>query len=319
MSISVLGSGAFGTSLAIALAQSGSAVTLWSRDAQQAEQMQTSRQSGARLPGLDLPETLTVTSDNSAFDAKICLLAIPTQKLAEFLTSLPRTPNQALVACCKGVDRKTGLGPVATIVRHHPKATAAILTGPSFAADIARGLPTALVLATANLTDATELQSELTRPTLRLYRSTDVIGAELGGALKNVIAIAAGIAIGARLGDSARASVIARGFSEMGRLAAAKGAETETIQGLSGLGDLVLTCTSDKSRNFTAGIALGQGQKPDPDTTVEGLATAPTVARAAIDLGLDLPLMQAIADVVEGKLDIPRAIETLLSRPVGKE
>ena len=147
----------------------------------------------------------------------------------------------------------------------------------------------------------------------------EVLGAELGGALKNVIALAAGIAIGARLGDSARASVIARGFSEMGRYAAAMGAKTETIQGLSGLGDLVLTCTSDKSRNFTTGVALGQGKAPDPGTTVEGLATAPTVASAARDLGLDLPLIRAVADVVEGRLDIPSAIETLLSRPVGKE
>ncbi len=319
MSISVLGSGAFGTSLAIALAQDGDAVTLWSRDASQADQMQSTRTSGRRLPGYELPRSLTVTSDPSAFDANICLIAVPTQKLGGFLADLPTGTDQALVACCKGVDRSTGLGPVATIRQHRPQATAALLTGPSFAADIARGLPTALVLATENIQDATTLQTRLTRPALRLYRSTDVIGAELGGALKNVIALAAGIAIGARLGDSARASVIARGFSEMGRYAAAKGAKTETIQGLSGLGDLVLTCTSDKSRNFMTGVALGQGRTPDPATTVEGLATAPTVSSAATDLGLDLPLMRAIADVVEGRLDIPHAIETLLSRPVGKE
>lgn len=318
MSISVLGSGAFGTSLAIALANGGHAVTLWSRNANIANSMQTTRGSGPRLPGHDLPDSLTVTADIGAFEAPICLIAVPMQSLSEFLADLP-PGRRALIACCKGVDRATGLGPVETIATARPDADAAILTGPSFAADIARGLPTALVLAASDPDVALRLQQVLTRPALRLYRSTDVIGAELGGALKNVIAIAAGIAIGARQGDSARASVIARGFSEMRRFAAAKGAETETIHGLSGLGDLVLTCTSDKSRNFAAGIALGSGEPPAQSVTVEGLATAPAVAREAEVLGLDLPLIRTVTAVVEGKLDIAAAIETLLSRPVGEE
>ncbi|NNE80092.1 MAG: NAD(P)-dependent glycerol-3-phosphate dehydrogenase [Silicimonas sp.] len=317
--LSVLGSGAFGTALAIVLSKTGQNVTLWSRHASQAKGMQDTRESGPRLPGFALPDTLNVTSDSKAFGSETCLLAIPTQSLATFLTGFPKNAGQDLVACCKGVDRQTGLGPVATIQNSHPDARAAILTGPGFAVDLARGLPTAHVIASKDEAHATALQSLLTRPTLRLYRSTDVVGAELGGALKNVIALAAGMAIGAGLGDSARASVIARGFSELGRYAAAKGAKTETIQGLSGLGDLVLTCTSEKSRNFTSGIALGQGRPIDPDTTVEGLATAPTVAKEAKSLGLDLPLLQAVSDVVEGKLDIQGAIETLLARPVGKE
>ena len=317
MSVSVLGAGAFGTSLAIALAGNGHRVTLWSRDADAAETMQATRASGSRLPGHKLPDNLDVTADPSAFNAEICLIAVPMQSLATFLESLPDGEG-ALVACCKGIDRSTGLGPVATIRTVKPSAQAAILTGPSFADDIARGLPTALVLAAHQPETALRLQQALTRPALRLYRSTDVIGAELGGALKNVIAIAAGIAIGARLGDSARASVIARGFAEIGRFAAAKGAEIETIHGLSGLGDLVLTCTSEKSRNFMAGIALGAG-KPGPTSTVEGLATAPAVAREAETLGLDLPLVRTVTAVVEGVLDINRAIETLMARPVGKE
>ena len=166
---------------------------------------------------------------------------------------------------------------------------------------------------------ATDLQSALTRPALRLYRSTDVIGVELGGALKNVIALAAGMATGAGLGDSARASVIARGFAEMARYAAAKGAELETIQGLSGLGDLVLTCTSDKSRNYAAGQVYGQGNAPDPSITVEGAATALAVSQAAIDQNIEMPLTQAVAAVVGGKLDIRSAIQALLARPAGKE
>ncbi len=318
MSISVLGAGAFGTSLAIALANGDHSVTLWSRDDDTASDMQLKRVSGPRLPGHRLPESLTVTSDKSAFDASICLIAVPMQSLRGFLDQLP-DGEQALVACCKGVDRSTGLGPVATIQAMRSDARAAILTGPSFADDIARGLPTALVLAANTPETALELQQALTRPALRLYRSTDVTGAELGGALKNVIAIAAGIAIGARLGDSARASVIARGFAEMGRYAAAKGAQLETINGLSGLGDLVLTCTSEKSRNFMAGIALGAGKSAQKSVTVEGLATAPAVAKEAEALGLDLPLIRTVTAVVEGKLNINGAIETLMARPVGKE
>lgn len=317
MTISVLGGGAFGTSLAIALARDGEDITLWCRDAAAAKQMQHTRQTGARLPGIRLPDSLNATSDDAAFGADICLIAVPTQTLAGFADQLP-DKRQALVACCKGIDRQTGLGPVATLCKARPKADAAILTGPSFAADIARGLPTALILAT-EVANGEQLQQALTRPALRLYRSSDVIGAEMGGALKNVIALAAGIAIGAGLGDSARASVIARGFSELGRFATAKGAQLETIQGLSGLGDLVLTCTSEKSRNFMAGVTLGKGDMAAEDITVEGLATAPAVAREADTLGLDLPLIQAVTAVVEGKLDIGRAIETLMARPVGKE
>lgn len=319
MSVAVLGAGAFGTSLALALSRDGQAVTLWARDAEVARSMQDTRVTGARLPGFTLPETLTVTGDLASIDADTLLLAVPMQSLASFLTQAPDVSGRALVACCKGIDRQTGLGPVATIEATCQKATAALLTGPSFAADIARGLPTALVIATRQAADATRLQNALSRPALRLYRSTDVTGAELGGALKNVIALAAGIAIGAGLGDSARASVIARGFAEMGRFAGANGAETETLQGLSGLGDLVLTCTSEKSRNFVAGQVLGRGETPDPSKTVEGIATASAIVALANQQGLDMPLTGAVAAVAEGKLDIRSAIEALLARPVGTE
>ncbi len=281
--------------------------------------MQDSRLSGVRLPGHRLPDNLTVTADRAAFDAAISLVAVPAQNLASFLRDHDFRSGGALIACCKGVDRATGLGPVATIRSARPSHTAAILTGPSFAVDIANGLPTAIVVATERAKESRRLQSLLTRPALRLYRSTDVRGAELGGALKNVVALAAGIAVGAGLGDSARASVVARGFGELARYAAQQGAQTRTLHGLSGLGDLVLTCTSEKSRNFSAGVSLGQGQAIERDATVEGLATAPAVVESAAAAGLVLPLMQATADVIEGRLDIPLAVEALLSRPVGKE
>lgn len=317
MSITVFGAGAFGTALAIALSKDGTAVTLVGRDAATIREMEDSRMSGPRLPGHALPPSLAVTAELSDAPDGTCLLAVPTQTLPTALEALGGT-HAALVACCKGIDRATGLGPVSTIETLRPDAVAAMLTGPSFAADIAAGLPTALVLATRNDTEGAALQDQLTRPALRIYRTTDVPGAELGGALKNVVAIAAGIAIGAGLGDSARASVVARGFAEMTRLATAKGARPDTLNGLSGLGDLVLTCTSEKSRNFSTGVLLGQGKAPEANT-VEGLATAQAVVTEAERLGLDLPLLGAVADVVSGKLDIPHAIATLLARPVGKE
>lgn len=319
MRISVLGAGAFGTALAIALSRDGAPITLWGRDQGDIDEMQQSRTSGRKLPSFALPKSLTVTSEREAFHADICLLTVPAQKLAEFVGTNPISKNAMLVSCAKGIDRKTGLGPVATLNTQFPDETAAVLTGPSFAVDIAQGLPTALVLACEREAEAQSLQSILTRPTLRLYRTTDVTGAELGGALKNVIALAAGITIGAGLGDSARASVVARGFSELTRFAEAKGARSETIQGLSGLGDLVLTATSEKSRNFTTGIALGKGEAPDSHTTVEGLATAPTILDEAHRLGVDVPLIETVSQVVSGNLDIARAIETLLARPVGTE
>ncbi|MEO1537468.1 MAG: NAD(P)H-dependent glycerol-3-phosphate dehydrogenase [Pseudomonadota bacterium] len=316
MSLAVLGAGAFGTSLAIALAHDACDVVLWGRDAAEMARMQESRRSGHRLPGHELPESLTVTSDLSEACRDICLLALPMQKLASFLYETP-IASEAIVACCKGIHKESGLGPTALLRKYAPSSAHAVLTGPSFAQDIASGLPTALVLAAPEET-AKKLQVVLARPALRIYRTTDVTGAELGGALKNVVALAAGIAIGAGLGDSARASVIARGFAEISRYAVTKGARPDTLSGLSGLGDLVLTCTSDKSRNFTAGIALGQGRSPGTHT-VEGLATALAVAQEAEKSGIDLPLLSTIAHVIEGNLDIQAAITTLLSRPVGTE
>lgn len=317
--IAVLGAGAFGTALALALSRDGTPVTLWCRDPSVAEKMAATRRTGPRLPGFDLPPSLSVSADLASVTAETVLLAVPMQELRKFLAASPVPGGRRLVACCKGIDRETGRGPFATIRETCPDATPALLTGPSFAIDIARGLPTALVLAADSDDVALGLQQELSRPHLRLYRSTDHIGAELGGALKNVIALAAGMTIGAGLGDSARASVIARGFAEMSRFATAKNALLETLHGLSGLGDLVLTCTSEKSRNLRAGMAFGRGERPEAGATIEGIATAAAVAAEAARLDLDLPLTHAVAEVAAGRWDVRRAVETLLARPVRKE
>lgn len=315
MTVAVLGGGAFGTALAIALSRDGTSVALWTRDAEDAEEMRRTGETGRRLPGYRLPDSLTVATRLP--DADIALVAVPAQQQRAFLIDhKDLLEGRTLISCAKGIERDTGLGPADVITDVVETATPGVLTGPSFAADIARGLPTALVLAMRQGGEA--VQRVLTRPKLRIYRTEDVIGAQLGGALKNVIAIAAGIAAGAGLGDSARASVIARGFAEITRYAVEKGAETETIQGLSGLGDLVLTCSSEKSRNYSAGIALGRGEVPGAGT-VEGIATASAVAKEARKLGLEMPLTDTVARVLSGELDIEGAIATLLARPVGKE
>ena len=210
-------------------------------------------------------------------------------------------------------------GPASTIRDMVPSAIPAMLTGPSFAADIARGLPTALTLACADDAAGEILQMALSTTALRLYRTTDIVGAELGGALKNVMAIASGIAIGAGLGESARAALITRGFPEMQRLAAALGADPETLAGLSGFGDLVLTCTSDQSRNYRYGLALGRGESFDTHTTVEGVATARAVRQLAHDLDIDLPICTVVSDLTTGKTDVMAALNTLLSRPLKEE
>ena len=318
--IGIAGAGAFGTALAVALARDGREVTLWARDAEQVRTMTEERQN-PRLPGVKLPDNVTPTAQDAALtEAGIILLATPAQALRAFLAERAETMRgKALVACCKGIDRETLTGPAATIAGAVPDATAAILTGPSFADDIARGLPTALTLACADETAGRRLQDSLSTATLRLYTTADVTGAELGGALKNVIAIGCGVTIGAGLGDSARAALLTRGFGEMRRLAATFGADPETLTGLSGLGDLTLTCTSDLSRNFRYGRALGAGEDFDGGTTVEGAATAQAVQKIARARDLDLPVMAAIAALSAGDTDVPTALRTLLSRPLKEE
>ena len=223
------------------------------------------------------------------------------------------------MACCKGVDISSGLGPTGVILHHCPASKAAILTGPSFARDIAKGLPTALTLACADDAAGKSLQHTLSTEVLRLYRSTDVIGAEFGGALKNVIAIAAGVVMGAGLGESARAALMTRGFAEMQRLALHFGARAETLGGLSGLGDLVLTCTSAQSRNFRFGAAIGASQPYDPSQTVEGVATAQAVSNLAKKYDVEMPITAMVAALTQQKITTAKAISALMSRPLKQE
>ena len=316
--IGILGAGAFGTALAIALAQAGRGVVLWSRDAAQVAVMQATRQNAARLPGADLPAGLRVTADLAeAAAAPVLLLAVPTQSLRALATQhAGALSGRVLIAACKGVELGTGLLPSQVLAEAVPGAGVGALTGPSFAADIAQGKPTALTLAQEG-PQAEALQAALATPNLRLYLTEDVIGAQLGGALKNVVAIAAGITIGAGLGESARAALMTRGFAEITRLAAARGAQAQTLWGLSGFGDLVLTCTSEKSRNFRHGLAIGAGRQPDSAATVEGVMTAHAIAEGADPDALPVTCM--VSALLKGRVDLAQARELLLSRPLRHE
>ena len=312
MTIGIVGAGAFGTALALTFARQGP-VVLWGRNTELMAEIRSSGCTGPRLPGHALPPTLTVTADLTDLSAAdILLLCLPMQQLRAFATEHPNLPGHKVV-CCKGLDLVTGQGPTAMMLPE----PAAILSGPSFAVDIAQGLPTALTLASNDPALALQLQERLSTPNLRLYRSTDVIGVELGGALKNVVAIACGAVMGAGLGLSARAAIMTRGFAEIQRLALQQGALPATLQGLSGFGDLVLTCTSEQSRNYRYGLAKGAGTDFDTETTVEGRATAEAILRHAAPE--DLPICAAVANLSAGRLDMQDLIANLMQRPLKEE
>jgi glycerol-3-phosphate dehydrogenase (NAD(P)+) len=317
--IGVLGAGAFGTALAVAQAAEGRPVRLWGRDAAAMAEAERAR-AVARLPGVPLPDGLVCTSDLAGLaGAEALLLAMPAQAtgafLAEHAAALPQAP---LVACAKGIDARTTRLQTTIAAEAAPGRPLAALTGPGFAGEIARGLPTALTLACADRAVGRALQQGLATHRMRLYLTDDVTGAQLGGALKNVIAIACGIAEGAGLGASARAALMTRGFAEIARLAVAMGARAETLTGLSGLGDLSLTCSSLQSRNFSLGRALGAGEAR-PGGTVEGVATARAACQLAARHRVDVPIANAVADVLEGAATIDGAMEALLSRPLREE
>lgn len=314
MSIAVLGAGAFGTSLAIALSRAGKSVTLWARDTRDMARL---RENTKRLPGHQFPDALKITDDLAEASAEIVLLAVPMQTLKAFLAEhCDKLAGRTLVATCKGIDLETGEGPGEIIRRICPTATPALLSGPSFAVDVAAGLPTALTIAAD---DPEPLQLALAGGNLRLYRATDLVGVETGGAMKNVIAIACGLTMGAGLGESARAALMTRGFAEMNRFAVARGAEPATLQGLSGFGDLTLTCTSEKSRNFTYGLALGRGEVQPDGVTVEGKATAKAVSIAAQKIAIDMPITNMVVAVMSGHITINEASDLLLARPLKEE
>ncbi|KAJ57208.1 glycerol-3-phosphate dehydrogenase [Actibacterium mucosum KCTC 23349] len=313
--MAVIGAGAFGGALACALARGGRMVSLHGRDV---EAIAATR-NVPRLPGITLPDAVEV-APLEAVQADTVLWAVPTQALTFATKDAPGSVRNARhVACCKGIEIATGRGPTSMLSEAFSGETVSVLTGPSFAVDIAAGLPTALTLACADRTAGQTLQAELSTDTLRLYLTDDVTGAELGGALKNVIAIAAGIAMGAGLGPSARAAVVTRGFAEITRMATHRGARPETLTGLSGLGDLVLTCTSDQSRNYRFGLALGRGETFDHSITVEGAATALALTKIAKDTGTDMPITLMIAAILAGDCSIQQAMQALLARPLKEE
>jgi len=315
----VAGAGAFGTALAISLARDGNDVTLWARDSAKADHMQRTRENPDYLHGIAFPPCLSVTSEPEGLNTVgTILLVVPTQALRSFLKAHGRQlAGRVCVLCCKGIEKGTGMLPSEVLADEVPMAIPAVLTGPGFATEIASGLPTALTLAMRG-TGANDLQKGLTTSNLRLYHSEDLTGAQLGGALKNVIAIACGISIGAGLGESARAALMTRGFAEMIRLASAKGADQATLMGLSGFGDLALTCTSMQSRNFSLGHNLGQGHEIGQGT-FEGAATAQAALVMARPFGTELPIARLVAAVLQRELTITEAVQSLMSRPLTSE
>ena len=314
----IIGAGAWGTALALLAARADRRVVLWTRDPDHARDMRASGENARRLPGVTLSGGIFPTSDMANLAAcRLIVLAVPTQALRATLTNLaPVLRDTApIVICVKGIERETGHFPSQIVHEILPANPVAIVSGPSFARDVAMGLPTAVTLASrAGLSNA-HVQAVLGASWFRLYQSTDVPGVELGGAAKNVIAIACGIAAGRQLGASAGAALVARGFAELARLGRDIGARSETLMGLSGLGDLVLTCNSPQSRNFAFGFALGAGTKTAVSGIVEGAFTASVLAQMARERGVDMPIVEAVDAVLAGRLDINGAIGGLLERP----
>ena len=323
--ISVLGAGAWGTALAGTSVRAGRTVTLWEYDRDAAATLKTKRTSKF-LSGHRIDDSITVTSDIAeAGRADAILLVVPAQALRAVAKSLQPVlaSGVPVIACAKGIERGSRKFMTEILAECVPAATAAILSGPSFAADVAHGLPTAVTLATPDEKLAAMLAEALGSRTFRLYQSTDVRGVEIGGAAKNVLAIAAGIVSGRGLGSSAAAALTTRGFAELVRFGKALGARPETMMGLSGLGDLILTCSSPQSRNFTFGVNLGRGRAPDQIHSTTGLAegayTAQALAEMAQANGVEMPIVSAVAAIVENRTSVEAAIELLLLRPVGAE
>ncbi len=320
-SVAVIGAGAYGTALACAAVRAGRQVTLYARSAESAAQMKATRKN-PRLPGVSIDKSVGITADMAAAArADIVLLATPAQHLREAATTLAPflRPAAPVVACAKGIERGTHQFMTEVITETIPDARPAILSGPNFADDVARGLPTAVTLAARDERLASDLVQALGSSTFRPYHTTDVRGVEIGGAAKNVLAIAAGIVVGRQLGASALAALTTRGFSELARLGRACGARSETLSGLSGLGDLILSCASPQSRNFAFGIALGRGEQPNRDKLAEGEFTAPVLIELAASQDVDMPVSNAVAAILSGRVTIDAAIEGLLTRPFKAE
>src|ERR1700690_2236099 len=321
--IAVLGGGAWGTALALTCARAGRQVMLWEHEPGNAASLETKRES-LFLPGVRLDDGIKVTralAEASRSDA--ILLVVPAQAMRSVIKSLAQTiaAGSPLIACAKGIEHGTHKFMSEIIAECAPKAVPAILSGPSFAADAGRGLPTAVTLAAAAGKLAGELAQAIASASFRPYHSTDVRGVELGGAAKNVLAIAAGIVTGRGLGASAAAALTTRGFAELVRFGKAYGAKLETMTGLSGLGDLLLTCSSPQSRNFSFGVSLGRGEKPGQihGGLAEGVFTAPVLLDMARERSVDMPISAAVAALLDEKMSVDAVIGSLLTRPLKAE
>ncbi|SFG27210.1 NAD(P)H-dependent glycerol-3-phosphate dehydrogenase [Methylobacterium gossipiicola] len=323
--VGVVGGGAWGTALANAAAAAGHDVTLWLRDREAARRLQEARENARYLPGVPLHRRIAATGEADALGAAATiLLVVPAQTVRGVLADLKRAfaPGAAVVLCAKGIERGSDSFMSAVAAECLPGTPIAVLSGPSFAADVARNLPTAVTLAADDATLAARLAATLSGPTLRVYHTDDVRGVEVGGAGKNVLAIASGIVAGRGLGESARAALIARAFAELMRFARAYGGRPETLMGLSGLGDLVLTASSPQSRNFAFGLALGGGAVPEEAAggkLAEGAHTAAALVALARARSVEMPVAEAVAAIVAGEASVETVIAALLARPLRGE
>jgi glycerol-3-phosphate dehydrogenase (NAD(P)+) len=323
----VIGAGAWGTALAEVCARAGLQVVLWAREPEVRESIAATGENMLFLPGVKLSQAITVAGDFAALAPCDFVLAVPPAQflrptLAAFAPHAPE--GLPVVLCAKGIEQGSLKLMTEVLIECLPQARPAVLSGPSFAAEVARGLPTAVTLACEDAALGRALAEAIADPTFRPYLADDMIGAEAGGAVKNVLAIACGIVEGLQLGRSAHAALITRGFAEMTRLAVAKGAKAQTLAGLCGLGDLVLTCSSPQSRNMSVGLALGGGQSLEQAlsgklSVAEGVATAPAVRDLARSLGVQMPICEAVAAVLAGEITLNLAIDGLLSRPLKSE
>jgi len=317
--IGVIGGGAWGTALG-QVAASGGATLLWAREPEVVAGINESRENAAFLAGVPLNPAIRATTDLAHLhDCDALLVVTPAQHMRTVLQQAPRA-GVPLLLCAKGIEESSGKLVHEVARELCPDSPIAVLSGPTFAHEVARGLPTAVTLAAEDLSLAERLRDRLARPEFRIYVSDDVAGAEIGGAVKNVLAIACGVVEGRGLGQNARAALIARGFAEMTRFGLSRGAKRETLAGLSGLGDLVLTCSSTSSRNYSLGKGIGEGRLAsellaDRRTVAEGAFTAPVLARIAREERIDMPIVEAVAELIGGRTSVDVVLEALLSRP----
>lgn len=320
MKLGIIGGGAWGTALAQVASAGGRETLLWAFEAEVVKAINSRHENPVYLPGLPLNEAVRASADLGDLDScDAWMVVTPAQHMRAVLEQAPDCARP-LILCSKGIEEKSGQMLHDVARETCPRARVAVLSGPSFAAEVAKGLPTAVTLAAEDAALAERLRERIAQPTFRIYVSEDIAGAEVGGAVKNVLAIACGVVEGKGLGQNARAALIGRGFAEMTRFGLACGAKRETLAGLSGLGDLVLTCSSASSRNFSLGKGIGEGRSAaellaDRRTVAEGAFTAPVLARLARERNIDMPIVEAVDALVAGRANVDQVLEALLSRP----